>query len=149
MHGTEVDLGVPALLPDDYLPDVHSRLQIYKRIANASSVEELDELQVEMIDRFGLLPEAAKNLFTLTTLKLRATPFGIVKIELGDKGGRITFTPQPDIDPMQLIKLLQTRPQEFRLDGQERLKVIKSMPELESRVALLEQLLQHLSVKNH
>ncbi len=148
LHGTEVDLGVPALLPDDYLPDVHSRLQIYKRIANASSVEELDELQVEMIDRFGLLPEAAKNLFAITTLKLRATPFGIVKIELGDKGGRITFTSQPDIDPMQLIKLLQTRPQEFRLDGQERLKVTRAMPDLESRVTLLEYLLKHLSVDN-
>ncbi len=149
LHGTEVDLGIPALLPDDYLPDVHSRLQIYKRIANAASVDELDELQVEMIDRFGLLPEAAKNLFTLTALKLRATPLGIVKIELGEKGGRITFTAEPNIDPMQLIKLLQTRPQEFRLDGQERLKVIKAMPDLESQVALLEQLFKHLTTKNH
>ncbi len=147
LHGTEVDLGVPALLPDDYLPDVHSRLQIYKRIANATSVEELDELQVEMIDRFGLLPEAAKNLFAITTLKLRATPFGIVKIELGDKGGRITFTPEPDIDPMQLIKLLQTKPQEFRLDGQERLKVIKPLPDKAARIALLDDLLKHLAIK--
>jgi len=145
LHGAEVDLGIPALLPDDYLPDVHSRLQIYKRIANAASVEELDELQVEMIDRFGLLPEAAKNLFLLTGLKLRATPFGIIKIELGEQGGRITFTAEPNIDPMQLIKLLQTRPQEFRLDGQERLKVIKPMADKEKRVALLEDLLRHLA----
>ncbi len=110
LHGTEVDLGVPALIPDDYLPDVHSRLQLYKRIANAGSIEELEELQVEMIDRFGLLPEPVTNLFTLTSLKLKATPYGITKIELGDKGGRISFNKEPDIDPMQLITLIQQNP---------------------------------------
>lgn len=145
LHGTEVEMGVPALIPDDYLPDVHSRLQLYKRIANAASVEELDELQVEMIDRFGLLPEPLKNLFTLTTTKLRATPYGIIKIELGEAGGRITFTAEPDIDPMVLIQLLQTRPQDFRLDGQERLRVLRKLPDLESRVALVEELLKRFA----
>ncbi|MGD8430297.1 MAG: transcription-repair coupling factor, partial [Ectothiorhodospiraceae bacterium] len=67
-HGAEVDLRIPALLPEDYLPDVHSRLVLYKRIANASDRDQLRELQVEMIDRFGLLPEPAKNLFRLTEL---------------------------------------------------------------------------------
>ncbi|MCW8828600.1 MAG: helicase-related protein, partial [Gammaproteobacteria bacterium] len=141
LHGTEVDLGVPALIPDDYLPDVHSRLQLYKRIANAASVEQLEELQVEMIDRFGLLPEPVKNLFTLTGLKLRATPYGITKIELGAPGGRINFNKEPDIDPMHLIRLLQQRPQDFRLDGQERLKVLKRLPTLEARLAIVEELL--------
>ncbi len=145
IHGTEVDLGVPALIPDDYLPDVHSRLQLYKRIANAATVDELDELQVEMIDRFGLLPPAAKNLFLVTTLKLQATPLGISKIELGTEGGRLSFTQEPNIDPMKLIELIQNRPQEYRLDGQERLKIIKPLPELDSRHQLLEDLLKRFA----
>ena len=145
LHGAEVDLGVPALIPDDYLPDVHSRLQLYKRIASAESPDELRELQVEMIDRFGLLPEPNKNLFALTALKLRATPLGIIKIELGAAGGRITFSQEPNIDPMQLIQLLQRRPQDFRLDGQERIKVIKKLPTLDARIAIVEELLAALS----
>jgi len=147
LHGTEVDLGIPALIPDDYLPDVHSRLQLYKRIANAASTEELDELQVEMIDRFGLLPEPVKNLFTLTGLKLEATPFGIIKIELGEAGGRISFSAEPNIDPMRLIQLIQSRPQTFRLDGQERLKISRKMPEVEDRLKLVKELLRHFTDK--
>ena len=88
-----------------------------------------------------------KNLFSLTTLKLKATPFGIIKIELGDSGGRITFSPEPDIDPMRLIQLLQSRPQEFRLDGQERLKVVKKLPELDDRMTLIDELLRHFTHK--
>jgi transcription-repair coupling factor (superfamily II helicase) len=147
LHGTEVDLGVPALIPDDYLPDVHSRLQLYKRIANATTLEELDELQVEIIDRFGLLPEPLKNLFALTALKLKATPFGIIKIELAEAGGRLTFTAEPDIEPMRLILLIQQRPGEFRLDGQQRLKITRTMPDLASRIALMEELLAHFAEK--
>jgi transcription-repair coupling factor (superfamily II helicase) len=143
LHGSEVDLGVPALLPDDYLPDVHSRLQIYKRIANAQAVEELDELQVEMIDRFGLLPEQAKNLFVITETKLRLTPLGISKVELGAKGGRIGFVPEPEIEPMRLIELIQKRPAQYQLDAQQRLRINAELPDLAARVALLEKLLAH------
>jgi transcription-repair coupling factor (superfamily II helicase) len=145
LHGTEVDLGVPALIPDDYLPDVHSRLQLYKRIANAQSLEELDEMQVEMIDRFGLLPDATKTLFLVTELKLQATPLGIIKIELGAEGGRLTFTDEPNIDPMQIIGLIQARPQEFRLDNQQRLKVMRNLPTVDSRSALLQELFKRFT----
>jgi len=145
LHGTEVDLGVPALIPDDYLPDVHSRLQLYKRIANAGTVEELEELQVEMIDRFGLLPLPSKNLFMITELKLKATPFGINKIELGATGGRISFTPEPNIDPMRIISLIQTQPQEYKLDGQERLRIVKELADVQARCELIEGLLKHFA----
>jgi transcription-repair coupling factor (superfamily II helicase) len=144
-HGTEIDLNVPALIPDDYLPDVHSRLLIYKRIANAASSDELRELQVEMIDRFGLLPEPIKHLFAITALKLQATPLGIKKIELGPTGGRITFIAAPDIDPMKLITLIQTRPGEFKLDGQERLKIIKPLSDFNARQGFIQTLLCQLS----
>ncbi|MFA5627918.1 MAG: transcription-repair coupling factor [Thiohalomonadaceae bacterium] len=144
-HGTEIDLHIPALIPDDYLPDVHSRLIMYKRIASAKSLEELRDLQVEMIDRFGLLPTQSKNLIHITELKLQASPLGIRKIELGPAGGRITFNPQPNIDGLKIIRLIQDQAKTYQLNGQERLRISKEMPDAESRFALLEELLKHLS----
>jgi transcription-repair coupling factor (superfamily II helicase) len=143
-HGTEIDLQAPALIPDDYLPDVHARLTMYKRIANAQSEEELRELQVEMIDRFGLLPEQTKNLFRITELKLRASPLGIRKIELGKLGGRFIFDEQPNIDPMKIIKLIQTKPKLYKLDGQERLRITSDLPDFAKRVEAAEGLLSAL-----
>ncbi|MCG6939802.1 MAG: transcription-repair coupling factor [Thiohalocapsa sp.] len=115
-HGAEIDLGLPALLPNDYLPDVHTRLVTYKRIASAADHTELKDLQVEMIDRFGLLPEPTKNLFAITALKLKVQPLGIKKLEAGPKGGRIVFGEQPNIDHMKLIQLIQSRPKDYKLD---------------------------------
>ncbi len=115
-HGAEIDLGVPALLPNDYLPDVHIRLVTYKRIASAADAAELKDLKVEMIDRFGLLPEPTEHLFAITALKLKVQPLGIRKIEAGSKGGRIVFGEQPNIDHMKLIGLIQSRPKDYKLD---------------------------------
>ncbi|MFD2111002.1 transcription-repair coupling factor [Thiorhodococcus fuscus] len=133
-HGTEIDLGILALLPSDYLPDVHARLVMYKRIASAKDTEELKELQVEMIDRFGLLPEPAKNLLDITELKLKVQPYGIRKIEAGPASGRILFDENPKIDPANLIRLIQTKPREFKLDGGDKLKFFRQMPEPQQRL---------------
>src|SRR5207342_693379 len=119
-HGAEVELHVPALIPDDYLPDVHARLTLYKRIASARDSERLRELQVEMVDRFGLLPDAVKNLFAVTELKLRATDLGVRKLDLGSHGGRIVFNPQPNVEPLTVIKLIQGQPRVYALDGQDK-----------------------------
>ncbi len=143
-HGAEIDLHTPALIPDDYLPDVHSRLIMYKRIASAGSDEELRELQVEMIDRFGLLPEPVKTLFRLTELRLRASPLGIAKVEMGPAGGRVTFIPEPNIDPMKIISLIQSKAAVYKLDGKERLKIVKALPDADSRVRVVEELLREL-----
>ncbi len=143
-HGAEIDLHTPALIPDDYLPDVHSRLIMYKRIASAGSDEELRELQVEMIDRFGLLPEPVKTLFRLTELRLRASPLGIAKVEMGLAGGRVTFIPEPNIDPMKIISLIQSKAAVYKLDGKERLKIVKALPDADSRVRVVEELLREL-----
>ncbi len=143
-HGTEIDLGIPALLPDDYLPDVHTRLIQYKRIASAESADELRELQVEMIDRFGLLPDQAKNLFHVTELKLHATPLGIRKIEMGDSVGRVHFVAEPDIDPMKIIHLIQAQPNAYRMDGQDKLRITGDFPNAEARIAAIDALLQEL-----
>jgi len=144
-HGAEIDLGIPALLPDDYLPDVHTRLIQYKRIASAENAEELRELQVEMIDRFGLLPDPAKNLFQVTELKLRATPLGIRKIEMGDSAGRVHFIAEPNIDPMKIIRLIQTQSNTYRMDGQDKLRIIGDFPDADMRFAAIGLLLEALS----
>ncbi|HXD35953.1 MAG TPA: transcription-repair coupling factor [Rhodanobacter sp.] len=127
-HETEVELHLPALIPDDYLGDVHTRLTLYKRIASARNEEELRDLQVEMIDRFGLLPDSTRQLFAVASLKLMATPLGIRKLDFSAKGGRITFREKPDVDPLAIIKLIQSQPRVYKLDGQDKLKVILDLP---------------------
>jgi len=141
----EIDLNIPALIPDDYLPDVHNRLILYKRIANTSDQNELRELQVEMIDRFGLLPTAAKNLFAVSSLKILVRPLGIKKVDGGPKGGRIVFDPNPSIDPMQIIRLIQEQPEKYKLDGENRLRYIIEQPESHQRIAAIQELIQLLS----
>ena len=147
-HGVEIDLHAPALIPADFLPDVHLRLIMYKRIAGARTDTELRELREEMIDRFGRLPDAARNLFEISRLKLQAGPLGARKIDLGEKGGRILFAAGASIDPGRLIGLLQSDPQSYRLDGQDRLKIKRDLPELEDRSRLLEQLFGEIAMKN-
>ncbi len=144
-HGAEIDLQLPALLPEDYLPDVHSRLVMYKRIASAASREELRELQVEMIDRFGLLPDPAKVLFGVTGLKLKANPLGIRKIEAGSASGRIIFDGQPKLDPAHLIRLIQTRPKEFKLDGGDKIRFFRNMESRQGRVQQVSAVLDEIS----
>jgi len=144
-HGAEIDLQLPALLPEDYLPDVHSRLVLYKRIASARSREGLRELQVEMIDRFGLLPEQTKFLFGITELKLKAQPLGIRKIEAGPESGRILFEEIPKIDPMHLIRLIQSRPKEFKLDGSNKLKFYKDLSDRNKRIEQVTSLLDQIA----
>jgi transcription-repair coupling factor (superfamily II helicase) len=144
-HGPEIDLQSPALIPDDYLPDVHTRLIMYKRIASAADAEELRELQVEMIDRFGLLPEPLKNLFRATELKLRATAIGIRKIEAGPKGGRILFGAQPRIDVAKLVGLVQQQHLVYKLDGQDKLRFTKELADVEARAREVEGLLEQVA----
>ncbi|MBW9274816.1 MAG: transcription-repair coupling factor [Candidatus Thiodiazotropha sp. (ex. Lucinisca nassula)] len=143
-HGTEIELNIPALLPEDYLPDVHSRLVLYKRIASAKDQTELRDLQVEMIDRFGLLPEATKNLFEITELKLRAHPLGIRKIEAGPKGARLLFDENPKLDPAILIGLIQSRPNTYKLDGSDKLRYIADLEAPDRRVKKIHTLLDSL-----
>ena len=124
-HDADVELHLAALIPDDYQSYVNARLTLYKRIAGARDSDALRELQVEMIDRFGLLPEQVKNLFAVAGIKLAANAIGIRKLELGDKGGRVQFKAQPNVDPATVIKLIQTQPKVYSLDGQDKLLRVK------------------------
>nr|VFJ48115.1 MAG: transcription-repair coupling factor (superfamily II helicase) [Candidatus Kentron sp. DK] len=142
--GAEIDLRIPALIPDDYLPDVHTRLLLYKRIAGAVDAEELESLQVEMIDRFGLLPEAVKNLFRIAEFKLAANALGIKKIDFGEKGGRILFGPEPKVEVDKIVALVQGEPKVYRLEGRDKLRVTREMPAGEERVKALGEVLGRL-----
>ncbi|MGE6688405.1 transcription-repair coupling factor [Stutzerimonas stutzeri] len=143
--GPEINLRLPALIPEDYLPDVHARLILYKRIANAADEDGLKELQVEMIDRFGLLPEPTKNLIRLTLLKLQSEKLGITKIDAGPQGGRIEFSADTSVDPMVLIKLIQSQPNRYKFEGATLFKFQVPMERQEERFNTLEALLERLA----
>ena len=138
---TDIELRIPALLPDDYIGDVNLRLSIYKRLASCQDEHEINELQVEMIDRFGLLPEPAKHLFMVTHLKLIAQSLGMKKIEASAKGGVVEFYQDAKIDPSFLIQLIQQNPQDYRFDGPTRLKVMIESKTAQGRVNWVEQLI--------
>jgi transcription-repair coupling factor (superfamily II helicase) len=145
--GAEVNLHVPALLPDDYVPDVHLRLMLYKRISAAPGDEELRELQVELIDRFGLLPDATRNLIRIAALRRLAGDLGVEKIDAADKGGYVVFGTDGRIDPLALVKLVQTDSPRFRLQGSNRLQIRDDLGNLEQRFVTIENLLAQLAVK--
>jgi transcription-repair coupling factor (superfamily II helicase) len=144
-HGTEVNLHLPALIPDDYLPDVNTRLILYKRIAAADDEAALRQMQVEMIDRFGLLPEQVRNLFQVSRLRLKAESLGIRAIEVGPEGGSIEFKENTRVNPLTLVKLVQSDPRTFKLAGATRLRFDSSQPDGTARQHYLEQLLETLA----
>ncbi|WP_347987243.1 transcription-repair coupling factor [Methylomonas sp. AM2-LC] len=145
--GPEVDLQVSALIPEDYLPDIHARLVLYKRISSAETNSDLYALKVEMIDRFGLLPDQVKALFSITELKQQANPLGIKKIEAHAGGGRIVFGSAPQIDAGELIKLIQTQAQVYKFDGADKLRFTFTFKDLDDKVEFLQKLLLKLTQK--
>jgi len=140
---TEIKLHLPALIPEPYLPDVHMRLVLYKRIANAADTQALRALQVEMIDRFGLLPDPLKNLFRVTELKLQAERLGITKIDFGPRGGKIDFAQDTQVSPDRIITLVQTQSQRYRFASANQLAIVDNIADREQRFKHIEDLLQH------
>ncbi len=141
---TEVDLGSPALLPEDYVPDVHQRLICYKRIANSKGFEALKELKVELIDRFGLLPPQTELLFEVTRIRQRCEALGIAKLEMNAGGGRIVFTPTPTIDVGALIARVQASRGALRFDGGQVLRVNRAFEDRAALVGFVDELLDVL-----
>ncbi len=140
---TEVNLHVPALLPADYVSDVQTRLALYKRIAAAGDTPALDELQTEVGDRFGALPEAAQNLFHVARLTLRCRAIGIRRLDVGAQASHVVFEADNRIDPSVVIRLIQ-RDRDFRLEGSLKLRVARgALPA--ARHALASTLLGQLS----
>jgi transcription-repair coupling factor (superfamily II helicase) len=143
--GAEINLRIPALIPEDYMPDVHNRLIMYKRISAAKNKGELRDLQVELIDRFGLLPKQVKSLCRVTELKYQLATLGIVKLDAGESQGRIEFGAETTVDPYTMVRLVQTKPASFKLEGANTLKFIFDMPDAESRFKTVSDTLDLLS----
>ena len=141
---TEVELRMPSLLPDDFIPDVNTRLSFYKRIASARNEHDLEEIKVELIDRFGPLPDAARNLLDIARLRQQAQKLGIRKLEGNEKGGVIEFNEKNNVNPVWLIGLLQKQPQHFRLDGPTRLKFMQDLGERKTRMEWVRQFMRQL-----
>ncbi|MFP5306957.1 MAG: transcription-repair coupling factor [Gammaproteobacteria bacterium] len=142
--GCEVDLGVAALIPDAYIPDVHTRLTLYKRIAEAADETALRELKVEMIDRFGLLPPAAERLFEAAELRVAAQALGLSRVRVGNSALTLDFGAQTQVDPLKLIKLIQAQPKRYKLEGQARLHHYGSFDAADVRAPRVQELLATL-----
>ncbi|MBU1214649.1 MAG: transcription-repair coupling factor, partial [Gammaproteobacteria bacterium] len=130
---TEINLHTPALLPDEYCGDIHQRLVIYKRLANCESQQDLDDMQQELIDRFGLLPEPAQALFDCHRLRILAKPLGISKVDASSEAIQIQFVPEPPIDPMKIITMIQSK-RHIKMAGQDKLRIELKYGELKQRV---------------
>jgi transcription-repair coupling factor (superfamily II helicase) len=141
----EVNLGISALLPDDYVPDVAIRLSLYKRIASAQNKKALRELQVELIDRFGLLPNQAKNLFEVAELKNKLTHLGAIKLDSSESQFSIEFSGKPNIDTSKLIGLIQRNPSRYRLAKGTLLKIEQRAVDLPQRLQQIDSLIETLS----
>ena len=142
---TEINLHVPALLPNDFCGDVHERLSIYKRLANCATQERIDDLQEELIDRFGKLPEPAKALIETHRLRIAAKPVGIIKIDAHAESAVLQFEPNPPVDAMRIIELVQ-KSRHVKLHGQDKLKIVVNMPDLNARVSQIKATIRALSV---
>jgi transcription-repair coupling factor (superfamily II helicase) len=143
-QGIEVNMHLPALIPDDYLPDVNMRLTLYKRLSNCQTEEQLHELQVEMIDRFGLLPEPVKTLFQLAELRQQGERLGLKKIEAGPTSGRLQFTAKTAVEPITIVTMVQKNPSIFRLQNNDQLSFTIAMDTAEQRFAAVNNILQQL-----
>jgi transcription-repair coupling factor (superfamily II helicase) len=139
--GVDINLHIPALLPEDYIPDVHLRLILYKRIASTESREQLEDLQVELIDRFGLLPQAAKNLMRIAAIKQDAKALGIDKIDASETGGYIRFGAQSLVDPVALVQLVSEDGETYRMQSAHRLQFRQDLSDHSLRFKFVEELL--------
>jgi transcription-repair coupling factor (superfamily II helicase) len=141
---TEINLHVPALLPADYCSDVHERLVLYKRLANCETIEVLEALREELIDRFGVLPEPARALIECHRLRILGKPLGLARIDASETVIQLQFVPKPPIDPAKVLKLVQSR-RNYRLAGQDRLRIEAPLPDVRARVAAIREALSELA----
>ena len=140
----EINLHMPALIPDDYLGDVHQRLLFYKRISNTDTQEKLDNIRMELIDRFGVPPQPVKQLFAVHQMRLKAEQLGITKVDIGAHGGHIEFSPDTPVQALSIIQIMQKHPTFFKMDGGQRLKVMVMLEDYAKRIQFISDLLTSL-----
>jgi transcription-repair coupling factor (superfamily II helicase) len=141
---TEINLHTPALLPDSYCGDTHERLVIYKRLANCESEDVLNELQEELVDRFGIIPEPAQTLVDSHRLRLLGKPLDLIKIDASANAITVQFGPDTTIEPQKIIALIQKKKQ-YRLAGQDKLRIDRPIADVKLRVMEIKQILRELA----
>ena len=141
---TEVNLHAPALLPAAYASDVHERLVLYKRLANCEALDELDRLREELVDRFGPLPEHARALVESHRLRILAKPLGIARIDASESAIQLQFVAKPPIEPARILNLLKQK-KNYRLAGQDRLRIESNLPDVKARVAAVREAFAELA----
>jgi transcription-repair coupling factor (superfamily II helicase) len=141
---TEINLHVPALLPDTYVNDVHERLVLYKRLADCETLEALEGLREELVDRFGILPEPARALVECHRLRVLGEPLGIARIDAAETAIQLQFVPKPPIEPAKVLSLVQ-RKKHYRLAGQDRLRIELRLPDLRDRVTAVREAFSELA----
>lgn len=141
--GAEINLGLPALIPESYLPDVHLRLVMYKRLAQTNNIEAREDFSAELVDRFGPLPDEAKYLLSITGIKARAESLGIARMDIGQSGGVIEFSIDHQIDPKRVIALLQSQPGRYRMEGAHKLRLSHKADLAETRLKMADAYLSY------
>ena len=141
---TEINLHIPALLPNNFCGDVNERLSLYKRLANTESAQELEYMQEELVDRFGKMPDQARALIESHRLRILGKPLGIAKIDANEESILIQFIPQPPIDPVKIIKFIQTR-KDAKLAGPDKLRLTIPVSDLAQRVNKVREVFKALS----
>lgn len=142
---SEINLHLPALIPDEYLPDVHQRLLFYKRISNVEQADKLNDIRIEMIDRFGLLPQPARNLFAVHQIRIQAEKLGIQKMDINAPGGIVEFSPETPVEAITIIQMMQAKPNMYRMEGGQRLRISAQLTEPAARIQFVEQFVAELS----
>ena len=145
----EINLHMPALIPDEYLGDVHQRLMFYKRISNTDNQEKLDNIRMELIDRFGVPPQPVKQLFAVHQLRLKAEQLGITKVDISSHGGHIEFSPDTPVQAISIIQMMQKHPTFFRMEGGQRLKIMVMLEDYQKRIQFISDLLASLLKEIH
>ena len=146
---SDINLHLSALIPDDYLGDVHQRLLFYKKIANAEDYDSLISIRSEMLDRFGSLPDSTKNLFTIHQIRLMAEPLAISKIDGNERQVTFEFSPNTPVEAITIIQLIQSNPSKFKMNGATGIKMTdeKALATTEGRIDAVKSLLEKLSEK--
>ncbi len=147
---SEINLHTPALLPEDYCPDIHVRLVLYKRLASCQTPDELSRMQEELIDRFGELPDTARALIHVHRLRILTQPYGISRLDVSNEGMTVQFVPNPPVDPGKIMQLIQGRAG-YKLSGPDRLKLAAKFPDVTRRVGAVTAFLAALGdpIPNH
>lgn len=141
----EVDIGFPALIPENYVNDVSTRLRFYKRIAGTSTRDETDSVISELGDRFGKIPEEVMTLGKVTVLRQEAERLGIVRLKATKDGGLMEFNDHPPVKPEKIIAMIRSEPWFYKMEGPDKLRYKIPGADIAARVKVIESVMRKMA----